>query len=472
MTSWTPDIAAGTGPVYRRIADQIEAAIAGGTLPVGQKLPPQRNLAFDIGVTIGTVGRAYSLVRERGLVNGEIGRGTYVLDRPESRPPEQSDPLTASLAGTRPINAPPGKLRFDSTAAPDIGQGPVLEGLLRAIGEEHHADISSYTRNFPAHWFEAGANWLSRGGFRPDPDCIVPTLGAHAAVIAVIAAVTSPGDRIAFETLTYSQLSRAAGLIGRRSVLMESDEGGLIPEDFERVCAQQHPKMAFLMPGAQNPTVLSLSLERRKAIVEIARRYGVWLVEDNLYGAMTESQVPMLAELAPELTFLVDGLSKSVAAGVRGGFVACPPNFSQRVRIAHKMVSGGLPFLLAELCARLVLSGTAAKLKARTLTEISARETIARRVLSGLEFNSHPRIPFLWLKLPEPWLSGTFKQAALEEGVLIDDEDEFKGARTDRVFHRVRIGFSSPADRSDVEQGLATLRRLADSGRTGYDSHA
>lgn len=224
------------------------------------------------------------------------------------------------------------------------------------------------------------------------------------------------------------------------------------------------------MPGAQNPTVSVMPLDRRQAVAEIARKYGVWLVEDNLYGSMTGDPIPLLAELAPERTFLVGGLSKSVAAGVRGGWVGCPPHFSQRIRIAHKMVSGGLPFILAELCARLVLSGAASALRNRGVEEIGAREAMARQIFSGLEFNSHPRVPFLWLKLPDPWLSGTFKQAALQEGVLIDDEDEFKAGRANRVFHRIRIGFSSPVERSEVQRGFQVLRRLLDSGRTGYDS--
>ena len=79
MTNWLPDMSEGSGPLYVRLAERIEEAIASGTLPTGTKLPPQRDLAFDIGVTIGTVGRAYTLVRERGLVSGEVGRGTFVL---------------------------------------------------------------------------------------------------------------------------------------------------------------------------------------------------------------------------------------------------------------------------------------------------------------------------------------------------------------------------------------------------------
>ena len=216
-----------------------------------------------------------------------------------------------------------------------------------------------YTRVWPASWQEAGSRWLKSGNWTPDPDSIVSTIGAHAAVLGVIAAMTAPGDRIAYEELTYSSISRSANLIGRRSVLIGSDDDGADPEDFERLCAQQHPKIAFLIPSLHNPTLAIMSLERRKAIVEIARKYNVWLIEDAIYGELLTDQPPTLAELAPERTFHVGGLSKTVAAGVRGGWVSCPANFAPRVQTAHKMVTGGIPFLLGELASELVLSGEA-----------------------------------------------------------------------------------------------------------------
>lgn len=472
MTNWLPSLSGGTGPLYNRIADQIEQAIADGELRPGTKLPPQRNLAYDLGVTIGTIGRAYTLIRERGLVSGEVGRGTYVLDRSADAPDSVLDPVSISIAGTRPVNAPAGKLRFDSTSAPDVGQGAILGEIFAGIMRDSPSEVASYTRTFPEHWFDAGRQWLSRGNWSPARGTVVPTLGAHAAVMAVISSVTSPGDKIVFENLTYSQISRSAALIGRRSTPVESDDHGMIPEDFERVCAQQHPKMAFLMPTAQNPTLTTLPLERRKAIADIARTYSVWIVEDNLYGSMIEDEPPLLAELAPERTFLVGGLSKSVAAGVRGGWVACPAHYSQRVRIAHKMVTGGIPFALAEICARLVLSGAADTIRQKCIAEINARQADAREIFSGHDANFCGNIPFFWLKLPDPWLSSTFKNAALDEGLLIDDEDEFKAGRPEKVFHRARIGFSSPGNRDEVRQGFLKLRRLLDYGRSGYDSYA
>ncbi|CDX17484.1 GntR family transcription regulator [Mesorhizobium plurifarium] len=467
MTNWLPDLSSGSGPLYQRLADSIESDIDKGVIDAGAKLPPQRDLAYDIGTTVGTIGRAYQLLRERGLVSGEVGRGTYVLgQRAEAPKPD----LELGLQGTRPIDAPSGKLRFDSTAAPDVGQGAVIADILARTAQEHPHDISSYTRDFPERWYEAGSRWLSRNSFRPSLDSIVPTLGTHAAVMAAIAALTMPGDYVVFEHLTYSQIARSAGLIGRRTALVSADEDGIDPDDFERVCAQKHPKVMFLMPTAKNPTLVTLSAERRQAIARIAREYNVALIEDDLYGELTDDPTPLLAEYAPERTIVAGGLSKSVAAGVRGGWLSCPPAYRHRIRVAHKMMTGGLPFLLAEVGTRLVISGQAGEIRKRCIAEIQARLAIVRDVLKGFDFKARDNVPFVWLTLPDPWLSGTFKNACLAQGVLIDDEDEFKAGRSGQVFHGVRFGVSQPRQSRDVAGGVAVIRRLLDEGRAGYDS--
>jgi DNA-binding transcriptional MocR family regulator len=469
MTSWLPDLSQGSGPLYQRLAERIEESISDGSLPAGAKLPPQRDLAYDIGVTIGTVGRAYALVRERGLVSGEVGRGTFVLGREPQHdivPPV----APAAFSGTR-SPALPGKLRMDSTSAPAVGQSEVIERLINKIVRTYPDQITDYTRVWPASWRKAGSQWLTQGDWTPDPDSIVSTVGAHAAIMAVIASTTAPGDKIAFEQLTYSSISRSANLIGRRTVTIGSDEQGADPDDFDRLCAQQHPKIAFLMPALHNPTLGAMSTERRKAIVEVARKHNVWLIEDSVYGQLLTEQPVLLAQLAPERTFHVGGLSKTVAAGVRSGWVSCPASFAPRVQTAHKMVTGGIPFMLAELAAEMVLSGEADTIRDQVRREISGRESIARQSLAGLEFNSHRLAPFLWLKLPEPWISSTFKNAAAAEGVLVDDEDEYKPGRNEKIYHRVRIGFSAPPTRQDVQSGFSTIRRLVDHGNAGYDRY-
>jgi DNA-binding transcriptional MocR family regulator len=472
MTNWLPDLSAHSGPLYARLADAIEKAIDDGVLPEGAKLPPQRNLAFDIGVTIGTVSRAYAIMRERGLVSGEVGRGTYVRS-------EGAQIITDTLKGsgfaasatldpgTRIRNAAPSALKLDSTAAPALGRGLIADTLAQVVANDSHK-LLDYVRGRPAHWADAGVRWLSRNGWQPDPVNIVQTMGGHTAILAVINAVTAPGDAILFETLTYSSISRAAAMMGRRIITVEAHPDGMDPDEFESVCAQKHPKLAFLMPDLHNPALGVMTAERRAACAEVAARHNVYLIEDAIYASIAENAHAPMAGMVPERVFHVGGLSKSVSAGLRAAWVACPPHLANRVLTAHRLMTGGMVYATAEASARLVNSGTAAQVRDMNAEEIAARVAMFERIFEGHAFKAKPSSPFIWLKLPEPWLSGTFKSAALAEGILIDDEDEFKATRDARTYHRVRISVSAVRGRADVETGLLALRRLMDTGAAAY----
>ncbi len=469
MTNWLPDLTAHTGPLYARLAGAIENAIDGGTLPAGAKLPPQRNLAFDIGVTIGTVSRAYAIMRERGLVSGEVGRGTYVLAQ-EATPQIRHGVTAAHFGGTRTHAPVDGMLRFDSTAAPLNFARDAIGAVASEILAAKPAELYDYSRSQPQNWREAGATWLAAGGWKPEPRTILQTNGAHSGLMAVIAATTMPGDSIVFEDLTYSSLARSAAMMGRRTVTVETHTDGIDPDELERVCAQRHPKLLFLMPACQNPTLGVMSEEKRRAIAEIALRYNILVIEDSVYAPRDGSNLVLLAELIPERVFHVGSLSKSVSAGLRCGWIACPLHYANRVQIALKMLSGGIAFLMAETAAQLVNSGIAESIRLENTAEIRRRILDVRDVFRGVEFDSREDVPFIWLRLPEPWLSGTFKAAAAAEGILIDDEDEFKVGRSDKTWHRVRIGVSATEHAVDAHNGLVRLRQLLDSGAGGYDT--
>jgi DNA-binding transcriptional regulator YhcF (GntR family) len=134
MTNWLPSLDTGTGPLYVRIADEAENAIKSGALPNGAKLPPQRDLAYDVGVTIGTISRAYALLRERGLVAGEVGRGTYVQGNDDSGATQPRDPVSINYGGTRAII----RARFRATPEPfpPIGWKLAGNGCLQAVGHQ------------------------------------------------------------------------------------------------------------------------------------------------------------------------------------------------------------------------------------------------------------------------------------------------------------------------------------------------
>jgi DNA-binding transcriptional MocR family regulator len=470
MTSWLPELDAFTGPLYARLAIAIEHAIDDGTLPPGSKLPPQRNLAFDIGVTIGTVSRAYAIVRERGLVSGEVGRGTYVRDAGDMAgtaaklAPSSALPQSFEVRGG---GAPSGMLRMDSTAAPFHGESLIADAL-RNVMIANPGAVLDYARGQPAHWSEAGQAWLARGNWRPQAADVVQTNGGHAGILAIVNAMTVPGDAILFESLTYSSIARAIVLMGRRVVTVPVRDDGIDPGEFDSVCAQRHPRLAFLMPDMNNPTLAATSQAKREALMDVARRHNVYIIEDAIYASIGEPPLQPLAAIDPDHVFFVGGYSKSVAAGLRSGWVACPPHLASRVQTAHRMMTAGSPFLLAETAAQLALTGAAFRIKAANRAEVQRRVAMAQSAFAGLTFESHPDSPFIWLRLPDPWLPATFKSAAAAESILVDDESEFKPARDGETDYRIRIGLTAVREPKTLETALATLRRLIDTGGSAY----
>lgn len=475
MTSWIPSLENLAGPLYIRLANRIERDIENGALPAGTKLPPHRNLAFDIGVTVGTVSRAYAVARERGLVTGEVGRGTYVSAGGEFDKSKHAQSAgwmheTQSFRGPA-IGVDPSYVRLDTSAATPIG----VEGLVGKVMDEAVRDnpIASldYMRDISPLWREAGAKWLREGGdVDVADDLIMPVQGAHSGLMAIVAAMSLPGDKIAFEALTYGTIPRSVQLMGRRVATIEIDKFGIIPDSFEHVCAQQHPKLLFVMPALHNPTAFTMPTERRKQVLEIARKYNVMIMEDNLYGSLcTDTQMPFIT-LAPEITFHVGGLTKSVAAGLRSAWIACPSGTMNRVLTANRLLSGGDSFIRAETAARLVLSGNAAEIRDQWRIEVNKRAALMEKYFSDYEYNMPKNASFMWLKLPEPWLSGMYKNAANELGIRIDDEDEFKVGRSESRVHGVRIAFGNATPFEMVEQSVKKLVTLLKSGPAAYHS--
>ena len=93
MTNWLPTLKRDASPVYREIADALARDIAAGALPANTRLPTHRDLAWRLGVTVGTISRAYAEAQRRGLIGGEIGRGTFVLRRRECDPGRVHRPI-------------------------------------------------------------------------------------------------------------------------------------------------------------------------------------------------------------------------------------------------------------------------------------------------------------------------------------------------------------------------------------------
>lgn len=465
MTNWMPTLPDVKGPLYIRLADAIERDIDSGTLPTGAKLPPHRNLAFDIGVTVGTVSRAYAIVRERGLVTGEVGRGTYVRS-----PPAQSLQNTHHLSrysGLLP-KPQPNLVTMNSTSAPNVGQAAIIARYMAELATQNPASLHDYLRDISDEWRAAGKQWMTTKHWSPQLENVLPTQGSHGGLMAVINTVSLPGDRIAFEELTYPITVRASALMGRRAISVTSTNQGMDPDAFEQVCAQQHPKIAVIVSNYNNPTLTTIPLENRLKIVESARRHNVLILDDDTFGVLSPNPPPPFSALAPERTFHVSSLSKSVAAGLRAGWVACPPTYVTRVMNAHRVITGGAPRAFVQIAAQMVLNGDANTLRQAVRTKNAERVHKARIAFARADFKSDINCPFIWLRLPDHWVPSAFCKAARTQDVVLEEADTFKTGQIKRSVPYVRVALTGALDDESLDRGLSTISSLLEQPMLAY----
>lgn len=452
MTIWLPQLRR-ERPLYLEIADGIRQDVLRGLLNPGDRLPPQRELAFRLGVTTGTVTRAYAEAEKMGLLAGEVGRGSYI-----KTPGVQVQPFASPSAN------PQGMIDLSQAAPPRVHASQDLDTALKQImASPSHLDLLNYTppEGHPLHR-AMGVKWLGLSGITVAESDVVVTSGAHAALIACLAAISQNGERMFVESLNYPTIKPIARHLGITLVPIEMDHGGMVPEALDRAARAGEARLLYLVPTLQNPTTSTLSLDRRLAIVEIARRYGITIVEDDIFRLLDPRlQPPTLFTLAPERTYHITSISKTLAPGLRVGFVAAPAGKTELL-IRHQTVASGRAVGLAAEVARHWIEGdTAERVLNTIIAENGARRALALEALRGREVHCAAGATFLWLKLPEAWTPGDFARTLEARGVRVTPGTAFAiDRRSDD--QAVRICFGGAANRSDFHQALGKVHALLD----------
>jgi DNA-binding transcriptional MocR family regulator len=451
MTIWSPQLDGRAGPRYRALVEALAQDVAEGRVAAGTRLPPQRDLAYRLGVTVGTVSRAYALAAERGLVTGEVGRGTFV--RAGTPPAGRVNPVNDGgddlIRLT--VNAPPDPY-YGAAVAERLAEMAAHPGVTR--------DLWAYTpkAGFPEHR-AAAAQWVGAVGLDASPEHTIITGGAHQAIVVAFAALARPGDGALVEALTYAGVCHVAERCGVRLHGLAMDEEGLLPDALDAACRADGARLLFVNPTVHNPTTATMSLARREAIVALAREHDLIVIEDDVYGRLPEERPPPLAALAPERTVYIGSAAKSVAPGLRLGVLLSPQHLFQRVAEAQHDLFLTCPPLLAELFTQLVRDGTAEQLAIRQRQEAAMRQRIAREVLGGKRYLAGPTSYHLWLPLPAPWRTTEFVEAAREKGVAIDPASAFAVDRA-RAPHAVRVSLSAAAGHDRLRRGLQVLAEI------------
>jgi DNA-binding transcriptional MocR family regulator len=143
--------------------------------------------------------------------------------------------------------------------------------------------------------------------------------GTQNALFNLLVALTKPGDVVLTESLTYPGIKAAAAYTGVRLIGLPIDEAGMLPDAHNSVCREHAPKAVYLVPTIHNPTTVTMPLSRREEVAETLRANDVLLLEDDAYGLLEPTAVP-LASLIPERTYLTASLSKCIAPGLRVSF--------------------------------------------------------------------------------------------------------------------------------------------------------
>ena len=453
MTNWVPDLTDHNGPRYRALADALAADVRDGRLAAGTRLPTHRDLAWKLNVTVGTVSRAYAEAERRGLIIGEVGRGTFVRSHADAAAMamvpdslgEAADPDFIDLTINRPVAA--GEKAAVAAALQQLATEPDLGALL-----DYQAPTGRVEDRI------AGAAFLQSCGLATAPEQVVATAGGQHAMACVISALSRPGDTLAVEALTYPGMRALANLLHLRLVPIGIDQQGIIPDSLDAACRAAPIRALYTMPTLHNPTTATMPAARREAVADFARKHDLALIEDDVYGFLLDAPLPPLAHYAPERGFYIASASKSLMPALRVGYVHAPKGQVERLAAAVRATIYSAPPLMARIVARWVADGTVERLVREKRAETRRRNHMARRILPGAEFAGDPAASHLWLTLPEPWRADDFVAAARRRGVGIIPAAAFAVIRQPPDAVRICLGAQTGAER--IERALARLAEL------------
>lgn len=452
-TSWLPNLSHFPGPKYLALSRALHEAIAAGVLPPGAQLPTVRDLAWDLKVTPGTVARAYQIATQEGLLAATVGRGTFVAaTRPQFGP-------TQPIFTDRDLGI--GKFDLRAPRLPEVGQGAAFAAALvrmQAAARTDWLDYSSQKAEAPLR--RAVVDWTADRILGPvGPEDIALTHGGQNGLSLVFQCVLR-GDRpvVLLEELAYAGFRHAARLSRAELVPVETDARGLVPAALEAACRRHGPQVLCLTPDAQNPTTAHMDLARRAEIVAVARAHGLQIIEDDCYStALTDA--PTLRALAPERTWYVGGISKTLSAALRFGYIVCPTGRGEAGRLTAQHGFFALARPVSDLILGLMTDGTAARLRAAVQAAFADRLQGAVNVLGAHHLSWQPGLPFLWLPLPSGWRASSFTRMAEAEGVLVRSADEY-ALVTGRAPAGVRLALNGQMSRAETEEACARLSRL------------
>lgn len=438
---WSKRLQASSKPAYLLLADLIAEDMRVGRLAPRDRLPTLRELAHDLGLNYTTVARGYAEARKRGLIDSHAGMGTYVRG---SSPAIQ---LRGGSGAEMTMNMPP------EPADANLLTG-MRDSAARLMASTGLYDLLRY-QDFGGTPEDraAAVEWLGRTRIHAGAEQVLVCPGIHSVLTALFSLLARPGEMICVESLTYPGLKAIAAQLGVQLHALPLDDEGPSAEAFEHACKTLQPRALYCNPTLLNPTTATVTRARREALVDVALRYSVPIIEDDAYGILPRGTPPPLTTLAPELTYYVTGMSKCIGAGLRTAYVRAPGT-RQTQRLAGAMRATTVmasPFTNA-LATTWITNGMADAMVQAVRQESVARQALAARHLARYPVSAEPEGFHLWLPIAQPWSAVEFAGYLRTRGVGVVASAAFStdGNPPDAV----RICLGGPLSRDECDTAL------------------
>lgn len=433
---------------YKQLVDRLAAEIRTGRLPPGTRLPTHRQLAAQEGLALVTATRVYAELEAMGLVSGETGRGTFVKET--SLPRGQGIDQLAVAADMVDLN-------FNYPSLP--GQAELLREALRQLAAA--GDLEALLRYQPhggrQHERATVARHLACRGLSVTGDQVMFVDGAQHGLATAVMALLQPGDVVATDALTYPGFKLLAD--SHRLELVPVPAAGQGPDldALDGLCKRRRVRAIYAMPTLHNPLGWVMGASRRRKLVSIARRHGLLIIEDAAYAFLAEDPPTPLATLAPETTVYVSGFSKSVATGLRVGFVAAPLEWVPKIERAIRATTWNTPGVMTAITCGWLDDGTVTRLESEKRQDATNRQLIAADILGQMDRVCHPASYFVWLPLREEIRADQVAMALMRERISVSTAEPF--STSTQVPHAVRLALGS-VELDTLREALNKVHRV------------
>jgi DNA-binding transcriptional MocR family regulator len=450
--------------LYRQLYGKLRDAILSKKMGRGEKLPPTRELASTLGLNRTTVAAAFQLLESEGLIRGHVGRGSFVVGpgaldwqtlapAAEENWPPPAPPVQISFAASRPSEALFPLDEFRATCR-EVIDSPAASEILQLGPSSGYAPLRKYLLE----------QARSKGTAGPDDDIVI-TSGCQQAFDLIQRVLASRGETVLLEDPVYTGLRNVFQHGGARVIGIPVGENGVDVEALERAVDKERPRLMVLTPEFQNPTGTTIPEKARAAVLAMARRAGVVVVENDLYGELRYrgTPVPLLKKMdVSGDTILLSSFSKIAFPGLRVGWAIGPRHFIARLTEAKQACDLHSDQLSQAVLLRFAESGRLAAHRERMLKVGAERldgclEACGKHLPAGSRYTRPEGGMNVWVKLPEPLDASEIASRASTEGVGFLPGKHFAISRPHN--RSLRLSFAG-LEPGAIRSGIATLGRI------------